>query len=33
MFAAKELTESANEWLEADDNEEKLDVITEEIWC
>lgn len=32
MFAAKELTESANEWLEADDNEEKLDVITEEIF-
>lgn len=32
MFAAKELTESANEWLEDDDNEEKPDVITEEMF-
>lgn len=32
MFAAKELTDSANEWLEDDDNEEKVDVISEEMF-
>lgn len=32
-FAAKELTESANEWLADDDEKENADPITEEVFA